>query len=86
VGNYRQAVYSTYDTDVNNYEIKCFNTNNIAPHIINITERKKNRIFRKSIWQDQNKLDAIFKGLGEMAYLRNVLLGSTFLVATKPSV
>jgi len=24
-------------------------------------------------------LDAIFKGLGEMAYLRNVLLGSTFL-------
>ena len=26
-----------------------------------------------------NTLDAIFKGLGEMAYLRNVLLGATII-------
>jgi len=62
IGIYRQAIYSTYDLDVNNYEIKCFNINNVAPHSINITGEKKIRIFRKSIWQDQTKLDAIFKG------------------------
>jgi len=59
---YRQATYSTYDTNVNNYDIKCFKINDNTSHTIHVSENKTINILRKSIWQDQNKLDGIFKG------------------------
>ena len=60
---YRQAIYSTYDTHVDHYEIRHFEKMDCASHIIQIGQHKTIQLFRKSIWQDQNELDALFKGL-----------------------
>jgi len=59
---YRSAVYSTYNTNVANYDIQKFEIINYKSHQIKLNGKRAINIYRKSIWQDETQLDAIFKG------------------------
>jgi len=57
---YRNATYSLWDPKVSNYRICQFNKDNSTSLEIGISETKSIYIHYKSIWEDINKLDAIF--------------------------
>jgi hypothetical protein len=60
---YRQDIYSGYKRDISKYEIYEYKRIYYNPKTILLKNSKKVIIHRKSIWQDQNELDAIFKGI-----------------------
>ncbi len=65
---YRSGIYSTYDHDVSEYKIirykKLYSCSNQAE----ISIIKKIKVWRKSIWEDQNRLDGVFVRTTDIQY------------------
>lgn len=57
---YRSGTYSTYNHNVNDYKIISYKKDYTCTNQAEISIGKRIKVWRKSIWEDQNRLDGIF--------------------------
>jgi len=76
---YRNAVYSCYEPGTERYSLKIYKKVHYKPHVITVGNGRTIHILRKSIWEDQSLLDAIFKGIhsrgGDISGYKQALYG-----------